>query len=47
MKLEKATVKDIDILTELRIAYLQENLGVISDQDLEVIQGSLSTYYEK
>jgi ribosomal protein S18 acetylase RimI-like enzyme len=47
MKLEKATVKDIDMLTELRIAYLQEDLGVISGKDLEVIQGSLPLYYEK
>lgn len=27
MVFEKATIKDIDMLTELRITYLQEDLG--------------------
>lgn len=44
---EKATVQDISILTELRIAYLQEDLGQITDADLELISASLPTYYEK
>lgn len=47
MIFDKATIKDIGVLTDLRIAYLQEDLGVISDKDLEVIQGSLPIYYEK
>ena len=47
MKIEKATIKDIDVLTELRIAYLQEDLGAISDKDLELMQATLPSYYEK
>ena len=42
---EKATVKDINVLTDLRLAYLQEDLGVITDKEL--IQESLPGYYEK
>ena len=47
MKIEKATIEDIDALTELRIAYLQEDLGAISDKDLELMQATLPSYYEK
>ena len=35
------------MLTELRIAYLQEDLGAISDKDLELMQATLPSYYEK
>ena len=45
MKFEKATIKDINMLTDLRLAYLQEDLGVITDKEL--IQESLPGYYEK
>ena len=45
MKFEKATIKDINGLTDLRLAYLQEDLGVITDKEL--IQESLPGYYEK
>ena len=45
MKIEKATIKDINMLTDLRLAYLQEDLGVITDKQL--IQESLPGYYEK
>lgn len=45
MKFEKATIKDINMLTDLRLAYLQEDLGVITDKQL--IQESLPGYYEK
>ena len=44
---EKATIKDISMLTELRIAYLQEDLGTITDKDLSLIKASLPVYYEK
>lgn len=47
MIFEKATVQDISILTELRIAYLQEDLGQIADADLELISSSLPSYFEK
>lgn len=47
VKFEKATVQDISTLTELRIAYLQEDLGKITDADLELIKSSLPSYYEK
>lgn len=45
MNFEKATIKDINMLTDLRLAYLQEDLGVITDKQL--IQESLPGYYEK
>lgn len=45
MKFEKATIKDINMLTDLRLAYLQEDLGVITYKKL--IQESLPGYYEK
>lgn len=45
MIFEKATIKDINGLTDLRLAYLQEDLGVITDKEL--IQESLPGYYEK
>lgn len=47
MIFENAAVQDISTLTELRIAYLQEDSEKISDADLEVIKASLPIYYEK
>ena len=47
MIFDKATIKDINALAELRIAYLQEDLGKIADADLELISSSLPSYYEK
>ena len=44
---EKATTKDIPVLTDLRIAYLQEDFGVITEDDLQKLQASLPGYYEK
>lgn len=43
----KATSKDISMLTDLRVAYLQEDLGSVADDDLCVIKSSLPGYYEK
>lgn len=47
MIFNKATIKDIGVLTDLRIAYLQEDLGAISGKDLELMQATLPSYYEK
>lgn len=44
---EKATTKDISELTDLRIAYLQEDLGAITEDDLQKLQASLPGYFEK
>jgi ribosomal protein S18 acetylase RimI-like enzyme len=43
----KASNQDISKLTDLRIAYLQEDLGDISDEDLSLLQKSLPTYLEQ
>lgn len=43
----KATKKDIGVLTDLRIAYLNEDLGDVSDDNLELMQATLPSYYEK
>ena len=47
MIFDKATLKDIGVLTDLRIAYLNEDLGVITDENLELMQVTLPSYYEK
>ena len=47
MTFEKATIKDIDVLTNLRLAYLQEDLGNISNEDSTTIQTTLPAYYTK
>lgn len=47
MIFEKATSKDINMLTDLRAAYLQEDLGSITDDDLCMLKRSLPGYYEK
>lgn len=47
MIFDKATIEDIGVLTDLRIAYLNEDLGVISEENLELMQATLPSYYEK
>lgn len=47
MIFEKATTQDISTLSDLRIAYLQEDLGYISEPDLDLMKKSLPSYYEK
>lgn len=47
MIFDKATIEDIGVLTDLRIEYLNEDLGVISNENLELMQASLPSYYEK
>ena len=47
MIFDKATLKDIGVLTDLRIAYLNEDLDVISDENLELMKSTLPSYYTK
>jgi predicted GNAT family N-acyltransferase len=47
MKFEKATTKDIEQLTELRVAYIQEDLGNVDEADLETMRRVLPEYYSK
>lgn len=47
MIFEKATIQDMNALTDLRIAYLYEDLGIITDKDLSLIQTSLPSYFAK
>ena len=47
MTFEKATAQDTGMLTELRITYLQEDLGEIEAADLKLIESLLPGYYEK
>ena len=44
---EKASEKDIEELTGLRLAYLQEDLGTISEQDRQCLQIALPQYFRK
>ena len=46
MKIEKAGGKDIKLLTDLRIAYLKEDHGILSEQEEEAIAKGLPAYYE-
>lgn len=47
MHFEKAALSDIPALTDLRIAYLQEDLGAIAKDDLHSIRAALPVYFEK
>lgn len=47
MKFEKATIKDIEQLTELRVAYIQEDLGNVDEEDMEAMRRALPEYYSK
>lgn len=47
MTFEKATIQDINVLTDLRIAYLKEDLGTITDKDLSLIKNALPLYYKR
>lgn len=47
MIVEKASEKEIDALVELRLAYLQEDLGVMSEPDMQCLQGALPQYFRK
>ena len=41
----KATIEDINQLTELRIAYLEEDNGGLKEQDSEIIKRDLPDYF--
>ena len=45
MKFEKATTNDINQLTDLRVAYIQEDLGNVDVTDLDAMRESLPGYY--
>ncbi|MBR2925844.1 MAG: GNAT family N-acetyltransferase [Clostridia bacterium] len=47
MHFEKAVLSDIPALTDLRIAYLQEDLGAIAEDTLHSIGAALPVYFEK
>ncbi len=47
MTFEKATITDIEALTDLRIAYLLEDLGTICDEHLRIMKDSLPAYYSR
>lgn len=45
MVVDRASEKEIDSLVELRLAYLQEDLGTISEPDMQCLQKALSQYF--
>lgn len=45
MIIDKASEKEIDELVKLRLAYLQEDLGMISEQDMKYLQATLPQYF--
>ena len=47
MIIDKASDKEIEELVELRLAYLQEDLGEISEDDLQGLQEALPQYFRK
>ena len=42
---EKAIVNDIEQLTDLRLAYIQEDFGDVDEADLEAMKATLPDYY--
>lgn len=47
MIVENAKIADIDILTELRLAYLKEDSGKLSEDDIQRIRRDLPNYFRK
>lgn len=47
MIVENAKMADIDLLTELRLAYLQEDCGKLSEDDVKKIRRDLPNYFKK
>lgn len=45
MRIVKASDKEINELVKLRLAYLQEDLGNISEQDLQCMKETLPQYF--
>ena len=47
MIFNKATIKDIGVLADLRTAYLQEDLGAISGKDLELMKATWLSWFDQ
>lgn len=47
MIVENAEIADIDLLTELRIAYLKEDYGTLDEEDILKIRRDLPDYFKK
>lgn len=47
MIVENATTADIDLLTELRLAYLKEDIGKLNDDDIMKIRRDLPDYFKR
>lgn len=47
MIVENAKIADIDILTDLRLAYLKEDSGKLSEDDIQRIRCDLPNYFRK
>lgn len=47
MRFEKADITDISQLIELRIAYLQEDTGRLSESDVASFKNTLSSYFKR
>lgn len=47
VKVENANMADIDLLTELRLAYLKEDYGNLSEDDIKLIRRDLPGYFRK
>lgn len=47
MLFEKAEINDISVLIELRIAYLIEDYGKLSDENITVISDNLKIYFRE
>lgn len=47
MVVENAEITDIDLLTELRIAYLKEDYGKLEEEDIRKIRRDLPDYFKK
>ncbi len=47
MIVEKANIEDVTLLTELRLAYLKEDYGELSKNDIEIISRDLPDYFKK
>lgn len=45
MIIDKASDKDIEELVGLRLAYLQEDMGTVSEQDMQCLQMTLPQYF--
>lgn len=47
MIVENAEIADVDLLTELRIAYLKEDYGKLDEEDIRKIRRDLPDYFKK